>query len=95
MKAHPPSVVSVWAPVYVTSHVPFGHLDRPPSSAYPRLMEPAVLWGLFDHQSEEIYLFYDTRDEAQADLNAILADEASWVGLIEVVRIEVVSARVA
>jgi hypothetical protein len=51
-----------------------------------------IFWGLADHRVEEVIDFYATRGEAEETLRRVLEDEPGWVGMLEVVEVELGSA---
>jgi hypothetical protein len=44
-----------------------------------------MLWGLADRFVGEVIEFYGSREQAERALEAVLADEPDWAGMIEVV----------
>jgi hypothetical protein len=47
-----------------------------------------MLFGLADHQVQEIVEFYATREAAEETLRQILADEPGWIDILKVVEID-------
>jgi hypothetical protein len=47
------------------------------------------LWALADRFVDEVIELYRSREQAERALRAVLADEPGWVGMMEVVPIQV------
>jgi hypothetical protein len=46
-----------------------------------------MLWGLADYFVDEIIGVYRSREQAERALQAVLADEPEWEGMMEVVQV--------
>ena len=46
-----------------------------------------MLWGLADHFVDEVIELYRSRELAEQALDAVLADEPDWAGMMEVVEV--------
>jgi hypothetical protein len=46
-----------------------------------------MLWGLADRFVDEVIELYCSREQAEHALDAVLADEPDWVGMMEVVAV--------
>jgi hypothetical protein len=44
-----------------------------------------MLWGLADRFVDEVIELYCSREQAERALDAVLADEPDWAGMMEVV----------
>lgn len=52
-------------------------------------MNGLLVWGLADYFVDELIDVYQSREEAERALRAVLSDEPDWRGMLEVVPVAV------